>query len=270
MGHDHAHIPLNNGKMNMKASLIAVSVALTLLIAKIYGYRETDSVSIFSSLVDSALDIGISLINFIAIRYALKPADEDHPYGHTAIEDIVGLLQSMVIFFGCGFILAESMHRFLFPEEVKQNMLGINIMIFSIVLTFALVIYQRFTIRRTKSIVVEADSLHYTSDLLSGILIIVSLYLTENPSLNFVDPVLAVLIALYIGRDAIKIGLRAFNNLMDKEISEEDKKKIIGLIEQNKKHNGYHDLKTRHNGNKIFVQFDLEMDGDLPDRKSVV
>ncbi len=264
MAHNHSHIHTDaNGKMNLKAGMLAISVAGTLMLIKLYAWIQTDSLSIFSSLIDSSLDVATSLINFLAITYALKPADDDHPYGHDSIEDIVGLIQASFIFGGAFFILYEAMQRLHSPVVVSHNTLGINIMIFSILATLALVVVQKIIVRRTKSLVVEADSMHYVSDIFSGLLIILSLYLTKNSELSFIDPILAVLIAVYISHSAIKIGRRAFDNLMDKEIPEKDKLRVIELINANKKHNGFHDLKTRTNGNKYFIQFDLEMDGTL-------
>ena len=265
MGHDHSHshVHFSNGELNKKAGMLAISVATVLILVKLYAWAQTDSLSIFSSLIDSSLDIATSLINFLAITYALKPADDDHPYGHDSIEDIVGLLQSAVIFGGGLFILYEGLQRFYHPVEVVNNDLGIGIMLFSILATLGLVIIQKIIVQRTKSLVVASDSLHYTSDVLSGALIILSLYLTKNHVLSFIDPILAILIAIYISHGAIKIGKRAFDNLMDKEIPEKDKMRIIEIINANKKHNGFHDFKTRTNGNKMFIQFDLEMNGGL-------
>ena len=136
-------------------------------------------------------------------------------------------------------------------------------MLISMAATLALVIYQRIIIARTNSLVVKADSMHYVSDILSGALIIVSLLITRNSEYSYIDPLLAMLIAAYITKNAFDIGKRAFDNLMDKEIPAADKKKILEIINNNKKHNGIHDLKTRSNGAKYFVQFDLEMNGEL-------
>jgi ferrous-iron efflux pump FieF len=259
----HAHSHINHGKLNRIAGVVAISVASFLVLIKLFAWIQTDSLSIFSSLIDSSLDVATSLINFLAISYALKPADEDHPYGHESIEDIVGLVQASLIFGSAFFICYEGIQRFIDPVAVEENLLGIQIMLVSILLTTALVIYQKIIIKRTKSLVVESDSAHYVSDIFSGILIIISLFLTKNSALYFLDPLLGLLIAGFISYSAYGIGKRAFDNLMNKEISAEDKGKVIALIEANKNHNGFHDFKTRCSGNKIFIQFDLELDGNL-------
>ena len=263
-GHSHSHAHIHgNGTLNKRATLFAVIMASALALLKLYAWIETDSLSIFSSLVDSSLDITTSVINMLAVGYALKPADEDHPYGHDSIEDIVGLVQASFIFCGACFILYEGFQRFLNPVEIQESSLGIYVMLISIAATVALIIYQKIVIKKTKSLVVESDSMHYVSDVLSGALIIISLYFTRNTSLSFIDPLLALGIAIYITISAYQIGRRAFDNLMDKEISQKDKEKIIEIINENKKHKGFHDFKSRSNGNKFFIQFDLEMDGNL-------
>jgi ferrous-iron efflux pump FieF len=257
------HSNIHNAKLNVRAGAIAITVAFFLVLIKLFAWIQTDSLSVFSSLIDSSLDVATSLINFLAIGYALKPADEDHPYGHESIEDIVGLVQASFIFGSACFICYEGIQRFIDPVAVEKNLLGIQIMLVSILLTTALVIYQKIVVKKTKSLVVESDSAHYVSDILSGILIIISLFISSNSNLHYVDPFLALIIAAFISYSAYGIGKRAFDNLMNKEISADDKGKIIALIESNKNHNGFHDFKTRCSGNKIFIQFDLELDGDL-------
>jgi ferrous-iron efflux pump FieF len=250
-------------KLNIRAGIFAIATAGSLIALKLYAWVETDSLSIFSSLIDSSLDLATSVINLLAIGYALKPADDDHPYGHDSIEDIVGLLQAAFIFGSGFFICYEGLQRFYRPVTITNNDLGISVMIISILFTVALVTYQKITIRKTRSIVVESDSIHYVTDVLSGALIIISLLLSRSAELSFIDPVLAIAISIYIALTAFKIGKRAFDNLMNKEIDIKDKNRIIEIINSNKKHNGFHDMKTRSSGNKIFIQFDLEMDGSL-------
>ncbi len=259
---------MERSKLNINAGIFAITTASLLVLLKLYAWIQTDSLSIFSSLIDSSLDVATSVINLLAIGYALKPADEDHPYGHDSIEDIVGLLQAAFISGSGFFILYEGLQRFYRPTEVMRNDLGINVMIFSVLITIALVTYQKIVVARTKSIVVESDSVHYVSDILSGILIIISLFITRNSALSFIDPLLAIIIAAYISATAYKIGKRAFDNLMNKEIDEKDKNKIIDIITANKNHNGFHQLKTRSSGTKIFIQFDLELDGELTLRQA--
>lgn len=269
MSHNHSHIHhKTNGKLNVRAAIFAIAIASSLALLKLYAWIETDSLSIFSSLVDSSLDIATSVINLLAIGYALKPADEDHTYGHDSIEDIVGLVQASFIFGGACFICYEGIERFFKPVALQDTGIGINAMLISIIATVILVIYQKIVIMRTKSLVVESDSLHYISDILSGALIILSLIVSDSPDLHYVDPLLAICIAIYISYSAFKIGRRAFDNLMNKEIPEKDRKRIIEIINANKNHNGFHQLKTRASGTKTFIQFDIELDGEISLRRA--
>lgn len=261
--HGHSHNHFGDGNLNIKAGLLAVSMASFLVLIKIYAWVQTDSLSIFSSLIDSSFDVLISLINFLAIRYAVKPADSDHPYGHTSIEDIVGLLQAAFISGSGFFICYEALQRFFQPVVVKETYAGIIVMGVSVAFTTALVIYQKIVVSKTRSLVVASDSVHYLSDILTGGLVMVSLLLAGVPGIEFIDPLIGCAIAVYISAGAIKIGRRAFNNLMDREIDEVDKKRIQEIIKAEPRVKGFHQFKTRCSGNKIFVQFDIELDNNL-------
>ncbi|MBT4989476.1 MAG: cation diffusion facilitator family transporter [Rickettsiales bacterium] len=249
--------------LNIKAILFSISISLILIVAKIYGWIITDSVSLLSSLLDSGLDIIISILNISAIIYASKPADDDHKFGHRAIEDIVGLVQATFIASSSLFLIYEAINHFLHPTDITNNITGINIILFSTFGTLAIILYQRHIAKKTKSIIVETDLLHYMSDFLLNIAVMVSLYITINPSLRFVDPIIAILIAIVIFRSALKIGFRAFNNLMDHELPEYEHQKIVKIINNHPGIISFHELKTRRSGHKKFIQLHIEIDENL-------
>lgn len=257
MSHDHAH----HANLPKRAAIFAVTIASTLILAKLYGWWRTESLSLFSSLIDSVLDVMISIVNLCAIYYAAKPADNEHRFGHTSIEDIAGLVQAAFIAGSSAFILLEAVNRLFNPSAIPNSDLGINIMLFSIVMTSLLILYQRYVLRRSESLVVEADSLHYLTDVLVNIGVIVSLYLSQAYGMHLADPILAILIALYIFKTAWSIGIRAYNHLMDRELPDEEKEKILNVIHAHDGVKGIHQLKTRAAGSKVFIQFHLELDG---------
>ncbi len=248
---------------NILAGIFSVTLATFLVLLKLYAWVITDSLSLFSSLLDSSFDVAVSIINLLAIRYALKPADDEHPYGHESIEDIVGLLQGAFIIGSACFIFYEALQRFFKPVTVSDNTLGIIIMIISVILSIILVIYQRLIISKTHSKVVEADSVHYLSDILSGLLVIISLTFSQKLGFGYIDSIFAIIISLYISFSAFKIARRSYDNLMNKEISVEDKNRIVEIIKSNNKIFGFHNLKTRYSGSKIFIQFDIELEGSI-------
>lgn len=227
-----------------------------------YGWNQTDSVSLLSSLLDSTIDVLVSCLNLAAVIYAAKPADDDHRFGHNAIEDIVGLVQASLIAASGAFLLYEAVPKFFSGSVVQEQETGLWVMVVSIVAPLVIVLYQRMVRKKTKSVVLEADSLHYLSDLLMNAVILASIYIAASPSYAWVDPVLGSLIAVYIMYSAFKIGMRSFNHLMDKEVSDEDREKIITAIEMQEGILGYHALKTRYSGSKAFIQLHIDVAGD--------
>lgn len=265
-GHHH-HAPLSlDSKHTRQATYVAVTVAFGLITLKLYGWWQTDSVSLFSSLLDSFLDLFVSLINLFAVHYALKPADDDHRFGHNAIEDIAGLLQAAFLAGSALMITLEAANRFIAAEPVHSPELGMSIMGISIIATLLLVLYQHYAIRREGSLVIEADAMHYVGDLLTNIAIILSLYLSSAFGIHWADPVLALGIAAILFRGAWKIGHRAFRHLMDEEMPEADKARIIAILDGEYDAGeilGYHELKTRYSGRKAFIQMHLDLDATL-------
>jgi ferrous-iron efflux pump FieF len=267
----HLHLPEHeaiNSRKELSAVKLAVGTMVVLILIKVYAWLDTNSLSIFSSLIDSSMDILVSLINLFAVKYAYKPADDDHRFGHTAIEDIVGLVQSAFIFGSGVFILLESLSRFINPVEVVNQHVGITVMVISIIMTFGLVNYQNIVSKQTKSLIVQADMMHYLGDLLAGILIIVSLYLSRNPALDFVDPLLALAIAAYLAHGAYGIFRRSYDNLMDREIDDETKEKIAQALRAQEGTYGFHDLRTRTSGRKVFIQLHLEFEEGISLKKA--
>ncbi|MDG1287808.1 MAG: cation diffusion facilitator family transporter [Rickettsiales bacterium] len=260
--HDHSH-GHHHHEMNIKAIALPIVLSIFLVGLKVYGWRETDSVSLLSSLLDSGMDILVSMMNLAAVLYAAKPADDDHRHGHTAIEDIVGLVQASFIAASGLFLFYEAVRRFMNPSEVQNPETGISVLLVSIVVPLAIVLYQRMTLKKTKSVVLEADSLHYMTDMLMNGLIIVSIYIASMEGLGLVDPILGTVIAGYILWSAGKIGGRAFNHLMDKEVPEAEYLKIVEIIDAYEGALDYHALKTRYSGSKMFVQMHLDVDASL-------
>lgn len=260
--HTHSHATAHSfatGTLARRAAWMAVSASGFLILLKAYGWFTTDSLSIFSSMVDSSMDFLISAFNLFAIAYALKPADDDHRFGHTAIEDIAGLAQAGFIVGSALFILLEAAGRFITPEPVVHTQNAMYIMYISIAVTTLLVVFQKYTVRKSGSIVVEADMWHYLSDILTNLAIISALLLHQHFGWLWADPVLAVLIAAVIMHSAIRIGVRAFHNLMDREMPDDEKARIKDIVAQEKNVRGFHQLKTRQSGRKKFIQMHIEL-----------
>jgi ferrous-iron efflux pump FieF len=252
-----------NNQLNITAIMVPITVSVMLLLVKTYGYFITDSLSILSSLLDSMMDIVVSVFNMVAVIYASKPADEDHRFGHNSIEDIVGLIQATFIATSAFLILYKAVNSFIEPQVITNSVEGVWLMVFSFAGSFLIVLYQKIILSKTKSVVVESDMMHYLTDVLMNGAIIIALLLSSYPGLGILDPILASVIAFYILWAAIKIGRRSFNSLMDMELEESEKEKIQKLLLINKQIKGYHDLKTRRSGNRVFVQIHIDLDRKL-------
>jgi ferrous-iron efflux pump FieF len=245
------------------ASYASVAVACVLIIIKLFAWQMTGALSLQASLIDSLLDGVASLLNMVAIRQALRPPDAEHRFGHGKIEAIGALAQSIFIFGSAGWLLYEAVNRFVHPHLLEEAETGLWVMGFSIALTLGLVLYQKAVFKRTNSIAIHADSIHYQSDLFINIGVIIALLGSTFKGMVFLDPLIGAGIATYILYTAWKVAAQSFDILIDREFSQEERQKIIHLVLSHPQVLGYHDLRTRSSGTQKFIQIHLEMDGNL-------
>ncbi len=245
------------------AASASVLVAALLMAIKAYAWWISGSVSLLASLADSGIDALASIINFIAVRYALQPADEEHRFGHGKAESLAGLGQSLFIMGSAIFLLVRAVDRMLNPQPLEELGVAVAVMVVSIVLTLALVLFQRYVIQRTHSPAIRADSLHYLSDLLTNAGIIVALLLSLY-GWPQVDPILAIAIALYIFYTAVQIWNESIQLLLDRELPEEEQRRIEAIVMKHTEVLGVHGLRTRQSGRIKIVQMHLELDGHMP------
>ena len=244
------------------ATYASISVALVLIVAKTIAWGISDSVSLLATLIDSTLDALASLINLIAVRHALSPADKEHRFGHGKAEALAGLGQAAFITGSACFLLLESGRRIANPVELESYGVGMGVMLLSIVATLALLRFQRYVIRKTDSTAIKADALHYRTDLLVNGSVIVALWLSVQGWAGF-DALFAIGIAIYILYSAWEIVKQAFDHLMDRELPNAERDKIIGIANLHEAVHGMHDLRSRRAGMATFIQLHLELDDDL-------
>ena len=252
-----------SGKLMRWATYASVAVAIVLIIIKTMAYLLTGSVAILSSLIDSFLDFLASGINLFAVRHSLVPADHDHRYGHGKAEAIAGLAQSAFIVGSALFLIFEAINRFSHQQVLENGMVGIGVMLITIALTGLLVKFQRYVVKKTGSIAITADSLHYAGDLLLNLSVIVALILSIYLDWQIADPIFALMIALYILRSAWVIGKQSLAQLMDQELPDEVREEIKAIALQHPEVLNLHELRTRSSGRQYFFQLHLEMDGEL-------
>ncbi len=251
------------GRLMRLATWASVSVAATLFAVKAATWLLTGSVSVLSSLVDSLMDVMASLVNLFAVRHALQPADAEHRFGHGKAESLAGLGQAAFIAASAVFVTIEAVGRLMAPRPVDHAGVGVAVMVFSIVVTVALVAFQRHVVRKTGSTAVDADALHYQTDVLINCSVIVSLVLSSALGWHRADPVFGLAIALYLARGAWRIAKRALDVLMDREFVDEDRARIRDIVLDHPKVKGMHDLRTRSSGIQPFIQLHLELDGNI-------
>ncbi|MAU40496.1 MAG: divalent metal cation transporter FieF [Kordiimonas sp.] len=245
------------------ASRASVVVALGLIGLKIWAWLSSGSVSLLGSLIDSSMDVLASLFTLMAVNRSLTPADKNHRFGHGKIEAIASLLQVVVIGLSAIYLLSESVMRLFNPVEVQAIELGIWIMLLTIGVTLCLVLFQRYVAKETGSLAIEADSLHYKSDLLMNAGVIVALLLTGYLGWGLADPVLGIFIALYIAYGAWEIFQSSLDMLMDRELDTETRLDIVREVMKHPECRGVHDLRTRQSGLNTFIQFHLVLDPDM-------
>jgi len=254
---------MDNERLLKLTSAASVATALLLITAKGIAWLISDSVSLLASLIDSVMDSAASAINLVAIRYALAPADEEHRFGHGKAEALAGLGQAAFIAGSALFLTLNAVERLVNPLELKATSVGIAVMAFSILCTAGLVALQRYTIRRTQSTAIRADSLHYVGDLLVNASIIVALLLV-GAGYGWADGWFAIAIAAYILHSAWGIGRESFHHIIDREVGTEVRKEILDIARGHEGVLGVHDLRTRQSGQHMFVQLHIEMPQDLP------
>jgi ferrous-iron efflux pump FieF len=252
-----------SSRLMKRATYAAVAVAALLIAAKIVAWLLTGSVSVLSSLLDSLLDIGASLLNLIAVRHAVTPADREHRFGHGKAEPLAGLGQSAFIAGSAAFLFIEVLHRALSPEPVENSTVGIAVMLFSIVITIFLVSYQRHVVARTGSLAIGSDELHYRADIILNGSVIVSLMLGSMLGWHFLDPLFGAAIGVWIVHSAWRVAGRSLTQLMDREIPDEDRARIRAIALAHEEVSAVHDLRTRAAGPTAFVQLHIEMEGGM-------
>ena len=244
------------------ATYASVATAILLVGLKTWAWLASGSVSLLASLVDSLTDSLASIVNLFAVRLALRPADDNHPFGHGKAESLSALAQSAFIGGSAVFLLLNAVERLLHPQPLQQTTLGIAVMLVSLLLTLALVLFQRWVLRHAQSQAVSADSLHYVTDFASNIVVLVALVLAAW-GWQRADAVLALLLGGWIFWSAAKIAIEAVNTLMDKALPPADVARIEAAALAVPGVLGLHDLRTRLSGARHFVQMHIDLDARL-------
>ena len=240
----HSHITQTR-KASIIAGYSAIAISVTLIVIKAFAYHMSGSLGVLSSLTDSVLDSIISVIALASVYYASRPADLDHRWGHGKMEAISALFQAVMIAGGGVFLIVEALGRLSHPQEMQNFGVGMLVMVISITLSALLVWIQRKSLAESNSLAIEADSLHYSSDILINTGALVVIFLTMHGAPFWVDVLFTFAVAVFMGKMAYDIAGKSLDMLLDKELSEEQRVQIIKIIEDHSQVVDWHDLRTR-------------------------
>lgn len=255
---------LNSDRLKKSATFAGILVSLTLIIVKFFAFIKTDSLAIFSSLVDSATDLFSSFISFVAVYFSTKPASYTHRYGYGKTESISALMQAVFVGASGCFVIFDGVNRLFNPIDVSNTEAGIFIMVFSIFATLLLVVFQLYVAKKTNSLAIKADTAHYLVDFLTNSAVIVSLVLTNVFNFIYFDIIAAIFISIYLLFNAYFLGKESLEQLTDKELSNEIRSNIKKVVLACENVMGIHDLRTRNVADVYYIEFHLELDGNKP------
>ena len=250
----------NTDPLVRSASIASLLVASTLIVLKYYGWVATNSISLLGSLADSLIDFLASVFVFIAISYSLLPADAKHRFGYDKSEGLAAFIQSLLIGISGIYVCFEAITRLLNPSQINQPNIAIWIILVSIALTIALIIYQRYVVKKSQSMAIKSDQYHYLTDTFINLSVLFSIVITGWTRFTFIDAVVGLLISGVVLYTAFILLKKSFKILLDQEIQSSHRDQIRKIALQHPQVLGFHDLRTRDTGRKYIIQFHLELD----------
>jgi ferrous-iron efflux pump FieF len=259
-GHHHGG---ERATLTMRAAIASISMALFLLGLKLFAVWQTGSVAMLGSLADTGLDLLASLVTLWGVWLAAKPADSDHRFGHGKAEALAALFQVVIITFSAIGIFAHAVERLMTGAVTAHADYGIGVSVVAIAATLLLLAYQRYVIRKTNSVAITADHVHYQSDVLLNLAVIAALALDQYAGLRWADPVFGIGIAAALLLGAWRASTQAIDQLMDREWPEEKRQHFLRVAARHPELNGIHDLRTRTSGTQDFVQFHVWVNPDM-------
>lgn len=261
LAHNHHHH--SHGELTRNAAIASVSMALFLLALKIWAAAETGSVALLGSLADTAFDVLASLLTLFSVRYAARPADDDHRFGHGKAEALSALIQVMLVVMSAILIGWRAAERLGSGQATQHPEMGIGVSLIAIFATLALLAYQRSVVRRTGSVAIHGDHLHYQGDLLLNIAVIIGIALESFLYVRGADPVFGIGIALWLLYGASQSAKLALAQLLDREWPKEKRDRFLAVAARHPQMHTIHDVRTRSSGMHDFVQFHVWFDPNM-------
>ena len=252
----------------VRAALASVAMACGLIALKAYAAWNTGSVAMLGSLADSGLDLLASLVTLYGVKLAAEPADHDHRFGHGKAEALAALFQVVLITVSAIGIAWRAITALGSDAPTQAAELGIGVSIAAILATIVLLAYQRSIIRKTGSVAIMADNVHYQSDVLLNGSVIAALALDQLLGWHRADPIFGIAIAAWLAWGAFQASSHAIDMLMDKEWPEKQREAFIEVAARQPGIKGIHDFRTRRSGSHDFAQFHMEVASDITVRQA--
>jgi cation diffusion facilitator family transporter len=258
-----SHVEREEAAKSSVARLSMLAAAFLILLKTATGFL-TGSISVWASLLDSAMDIFASTINFIAVRAAARPADEDHAYGHGKAESLAGLFQALVIAASGTFLIWEAIYRLVNPHPTSSEWIGIMTMLVAIAVSVALVRKLGRVARETESLALRSDATHYASDIFTNSGALLALLIIITTGWQMADPLISLMIAVYILWSAVSVGRESLDVLMDRRLPADIDERIAEIVHRYRDRGvlGFHGLRTRRSGSQKFIDLHLEVERD--------
>ncbi|HJU19204.1 MAG TPA: cation diffusion facilitator family transporter [Stellaceae bacterium] len=252
-----------NKALRRLATYASIANAIVLIGAKIFAWLATGSLALLTSVVDAGVDLAASAGTFVGVRYAQQPPDLEHRFGHGKAESLTAALQAVFLAGSAVVLIAEAVDHLITPQALDHLAIGLGVIAASIVVTGGLVLFQGHVVRRTRSEAISADQAHYRADIVMNIAVLAALILTKLTGWQRFDPLFALGIAGYMAWSAWRVARRATDVLLDRELPDADRQRIEEIVRRDSRARGIHDLRTRHAGDRLFIEFHLEIDGQL-------
>lgn len=247
-----------NKSPKLAAARLSIVTALGLAILKLMTGLFTGSLAVLTSAIDSLLDVLMSGINFMAIRHAEQPADEQHPYGHGKFETLATIFQAIIIAASGVWIVYEGIQRMIVASPIKQTGIGVAVMSISTVASFMISRHLRRVAKETDSSALKADSLHFSMDVYTNLALLIGLILLSQFDLPWLDPVMSILVAIYILYESIRLLRHGLRDILDEQLPETVRHEIEKLINEHKDELfDFHNLRTRRAGSQKLIDFHL-------------
>lgn len=253
----------DTAKLTRWVSLLSVSMAALLVTLKAGAWAASGSVAVLASMADSGLDLIASLVTFFAVRYAAAPPDAEHRFGHGKAEAFASLVQAGLVFASAALIGQEAIRHLYTPHTLVQEGWAIAVMVLSTILTVMLLTAQTYVLRKTQSVAISGDRAHYATDLASNLIALLGIGASSLLGMNNLDALAALGVTLLLLWGAVSVFREAANQLMDRELPEDQRQQIIALMTQDPMISDVHQLRTRSSGPYVHIQMHVDLDPDL-------